>query len=1199
MFSDCFKHMMLAELKYYARQPSFYIAQTIFFVAAAFLTGFDKLHAANGYDIHINSPWFIASMMALLMQPGLFLIVNFVANTALKDHTCKMEELLYSRPISPFSYQAGRFCGVLMAIMCVFIAIPAGLALGSVFPWLATEQIGKADLSTYLLPFFSIILPSTLLFSALFYAIAVRTRAVMSLYLLVIGVFVLNSVSATLLQSFPMAGALLDPFANQTITEVSRYWTAHEKNSVNLSTTSVIWQNRFLWLLIGAAILVFFARFTHPLNIQVNASGTIAKKITEHLSVSQLLQNRINYRGHQNPWCYQLYRQTWFEVKQVIFARAFIILCSAMFLLMTAILFQPKGMFNTYDLPFTQIMVQIIKGSMLILSSIVITYYTAEVVWNERQVGLNDITDMMPVPNAVVWLAKLLAIWSVVLLLLVVAMLITIVFQLANGFTHLDLPQYMISLFYFSALPWLMLAVLAFVLQVVSPNKYVGMGLFVLFLVIDLAMKNLELGHHLIRFSRSPNMIYSDLNGFGQSLMSHSWYMLYWGAVTGGLAILGFTLWQRGQLDSLIFRLQHLKKRLSNPARLSLGACGLTILLSASVILYNTMILNPYQSQTDYQAQQAQYELRFKAQYSAATPITTELDLNIDFYPKDRRVLVSASFVVMNKSDVPIERFMLSLPFYTPKEFRFELEGGALQQDEPIEESGPLNTQWFVFEQPLAPGASRQGHFSITREHQGFVDKFANNAEFEVLKNGSFFEGGAMLPLLGYQPDLELTDPNTRKKLQLPELKTRPKLVKDKQYHRSDKGPDIGYIRYSATLSTSADQIAIAPGQLEKQWQQDDRRYFYYRSETPIPNSLAFMSGRFKVKSTRHEGINIDIYHHPTHDDNLTSMQQAVADSLAYFSDSFGPYLHKQVKIVEFPGYRNYAQSFPNTIAFSERLGFIMDLNKPDALDQIYYVTAHEMAHQWWGNRVDSAHTQGSAVLVETLAQYSALMLFRRTYGDSQLRKVLQLELDRYLRGRANDPKAEQPLLTVEDQSYIHYHKGSVVMMALVERLGEVQMNRALAQFVATFEYGTSALPTTWDLIAALQRVAHPQDYQFIEDAFTQVTRYDIKAQSMTTHPTANGQFNVTFSLSAEKYLQAPNGNEDMVPMSEPVKIAFYAQVPRSNDALPATPIKWETVDVNSGVNQWQFTLSEAPTYAVIDPLVTLIDKNTIDNNIR
>ena len=59
------------------------------------------------------------------------------------------------------------------------------------------------------------------------------------------------------------------------------------------------------------------------------------------------------------------------------------------------------------------------------------------------------------------------------------------------------------------------------------------------------------------------------------------------------------------------------------------------------------------------------------------------------------------------------------------------------------------------------------------------------------------------------------------------------------------------------------------------------------------------------------------IYYHPGHEFNLDRMTRGAKDALEYYTRHFGPYQHKILRIVEFPRYRDFAQSYPNTIPFS------------------------------------------------------------------------------------------------------------------------------------------------------------------------------------------------------------------------------------------------------------------------------------------
>src|SRR5690606_24651208 len=148
------------------------------------------------------------------------------------------------------------------------------------------------------------------------------------------------------------------------------------------------------------------------------------------------------------------------------------------------------------------------------------------------------------------------------------------------------------------------------------------------------------------------------------------------------------------------------------------------------------------------------------------------------------------------------------------------------------------------------------------------------------------------------------------------------------------------------------------------------RRYFHYQMDAPILNYYSFLSARYEVRRDRWNDVAIEIFYHPGHEYNLDRMIESVKASLDYFTANFGPYQHSQVRILEFPRYQSYAQSFPNTIPYSEAIGFIARVEDEDDIDYPFYVTAHEVAHQWWAHQVIGGNVQGSTVMSETLSQY-------------------------------------------------------------------------------------------------------------------------------------------------------------------------------------------------------------------------------------
>ena len=136
---------------------------------------------------------------------------------------------------------------------------------------------------------------------------------------------------------------------------------------------------------------------------------------------------------------------------------------------------------------------------------------------------------------------------------------------------------------------------------------------------------------------------------------------------------------------------------------------------------------------------------------------------------------------------------------------------------------------------------------------------------------------------------------------------------------------------------------------------------------------------------------------------------------------------------------------------------------------------AHEMAHQWWGHQVDGADKQGMTLLTESFAQYSAMLVMEKLYGKEQIRQFLKFELDRYLRERGSELIEELPLARVENQSYIHYRKGAVVMYSLKELVGEAPVNRAMRQLIEEFGFKGPPYADSRDFLRLLRAEAGPQ----------------------------------------------------------------------------------------------------------------------------
>jgi len=342
------------------------------------------------------------------------------------------------------------------------------------------------------------------------------------------------------------------------------------------------------------------------------------------------------------------------------------------------------------------------------------------------------------------------------------------------------------------------------------------------------------------------------------------------------------------------------------------------------------------------------------------------------------------------------------------------------------------------------------------------------------------------------------------------------------------------------------------------------------------------------------QDVAIEIYYR--HDYNIDTMVRSTKKSLEYFTKNFSPYQYRQFRIMEFPRFQGrFAQSFPNTIPFSESIGFTADLTDPKKIDYVFYVTAHELAHQWWAHQVLGADVQGSSMIVETLSQYSALMVMEKEYGKEQMKRFLEFELDNYLRGRGGEIIGEQPLYLVENQPYIHYRKGSVVMYALQDYIGEEKVNEALAEFIGNYAFKGAPYPTSKDLIKLLREKAQPEHQSMITDLFEKIVIFDLSVTEANVEAIAAAEYEVCIDVQALKFEADDNGQETEVSLGESwIDIGVFGE----KQGLHETPqlIYLEKHRVDQSTMTFKIRVAEKPLSVGIDPLNKLIDRNPEDN---
>ncbi len=823
-----------------------------------------------------------------------------------------------------------------------------------------------------------------------------------------------------------------------------------------------------------------------------------------------------------------------------------------------------------------------VSGSFGLFFLIVITFYAGELVWRERNAGMNQIFDALPLPDWVVFFSKLAALAGVQFVLMGLVMLCSVVSQTLMGYTNYEFGLYFKLLFLDNMSTYLMLVGLAMFIQVLVNHKYLGHFLVVLFYFSELPMNLLHLDHNLYRFAESPDMTYSDMNGFSHVATAVIWFKLYWGAFTVILAALSGLFWVRGMDTHLGIRARLARMRMKMGYKLTLGAAAIAWLGIGGFIFYNTNILNDYVTRKDGENQSVAYERQYKEFASKPIPRIVGVYTEVDIHPEDRDLFIKGRYRMVNKNDVPVDQVIVSInEIMDIREMKTGIPSTLQVEDK------ALGFYVYKLDRPLQPGEETELTFDLAYVTRGFKN---NGSLMRLVANGSFFNHRMVMPSLGYLRNFELRNARKRMKRGLP-AKPRMRDINDREgWKNSYLGDDADWVDFEAVVSTSPDQIALAPGYLQREWEENGRRYFHYKMDSKILNFFSFISARYEVERDRWNDVPIEIYYQKGHEYNLDRMIKSVKRSLDYYTANFSPYQYRQVRIIEFPRYAGFAQSFPNTIPYSESIGFItkVEPDDPEDIDLPFYITAHEMAHQWWAHQVIGANVQGATVMSETLSQYSALMVMEKEYGPDKMKRFLKHELHAYLIGRSVENKKEKPLILNENQGYIHYRKGSLVMYALKDYIGEEAVNEAIRNFLEPNAFKSAPFPTALEFLECVKAQTPPEMLSMVEDLFEHITLYDNRAIKASSRKMDNGEFEVTLETTTRKFRADELGKEETIAFNDFIDIGVMDK--------DGNLLYLEKHRLSEEENKITLLVSGEPRKAGIDPLNKLIDRAP-DNN--
>jgi hypothetical protein len=1155
------------------------------FVAA---TDFGPIAAGK---VHLNGPYATILYDVQLTFYGAIVMAAIFGTSILRDFQRDTYQIVFTKPIGKFAYLGGRWAGSLLTTILVFLGIPFGEALGSLAPWADHSRIVSIDLPMFAYHFAVIVVPEIFFLGTLFFLVAALTRRIIVVYLqgaILYAVYFIGLVAVSQTRSLnPFWPAVFDPIGLLLTSSVTRYWTAVERNSLWIPIKDMFLWNRVVWGSAGLlALLAIFAFFP------MSAEALTARKSRKKKAEAQESTAPPAPRFHNSlPTVTTAYSagtgvMQYLSLTRIYFNNIFREIPFWAITLIMIVICLVNGHFagNISDSPVwpvTYYMLQAIEGGGILFLFIIATMYAGELVWRERDTHFEQIHDALPYPSWIDTLGKLSALAAAELFLLTVVMFCGNLSQALSGYYNFEVLQYLQELYLVTFPQVLIFALLAFFLQTLVGNKFVAHGIAIGVFILPTILERVGLSDRLYLYDDIVSYTYSDMNGYGHFVQPLLWSTVYWLGWALLLGVIAGLLARRGAETGLRSRLRAAKQSLPAYAML-LGLPVLVIVGSGAWYYYNTHVLNPFRTDEDLRKAQAGYEKQYKKFERVPLPKVISVESQVDIYPERRSFHATGTYIAVNRTDKPISDLYFTNSHKSLKNISFDRPSTLTLADK----DGGFYT--YHLTTPLLPGEKIQIRFECEYENPGFRN---NGEQPEFAYNGTFFDKDYFFTL-GYDANLEISNPVRRKEMGLPLLEELPDRGDAYGMNTNLFSPEADFITYHTVVSTSADQIAISPGYLAKDWQQNGRHYFEYSmGDAKIQDFFSYLSGNYAVRRDEWNGVKLEVYYLPSHTYDLDKMIGASKGGLDYYTKNYGPYQFGQYRIIEFPRYRTFAQSFPNTVPFSEGIGFIGRLEKPEDIDFTWFVTAHELAHQWWGHQLVGGMEKGSNMMSESLAEYSALRVMQKKYGDDQMRRFLKHELDGYLRGRSTEVRHEPPLVLVQNEPYVWYQKGSMAFYALSDAIGEDKLNLALKEFLDKWKLSGPPYPDTRGLVEALRKHTPPELQYMVTDLFETITLYDNKTVSAKVQETPDHKYKVTMVVEAKKLRANGDGAETQIPIHDLIEVGVFKGKKDSEK-----PLHTEKVWITQPRTTFEFVVSEKPTRAAVDPYSKLIDRNPEDN---
>lgn len=1180
-----FKQLLSFEVFYQLKQRAFPIFALLFLFLGIFV-GRQGFAPTN---VDFNSNYQVFFYTGLFTLGSVFIIMFFVISGVLRDIQYHMESLINSSSIKKHQYFLSRFLGVFIFSIFAFSPYILGYALAVSYSGLDPERIAPFNVLTYAVPWLFMVIPNIFISTAIIFSVSIITKSNLATYVSAIFIYMLYFICSLFLNSPLMAqavpvspesmamAALADPFGISAFFEQTQFWTPFQKNVEQLSFSGLFMRNRIFWICFGLGIL-----FT---TYRLFSFRKTSEKIKKAPKIKTLNNEIIPYKpmlvGHSlKSNIIAFFSLLSIELKGIFKSLPFI----AVMLMWIFIVFAEfyatlihGGEYNSSSYALTHVLMALMVEPLTVFGLILIVFYSAELIWRERSFNFHIIIDATPTSNIIFFISKFVGLLMLPIIMILSGIVMAIGFQLALDYHHFEILLYP-SLLYHNGIQFVVFSMMAMFIHSFVKNKYMGMGIFGLIVLLTLKSSWIGLEHPLLSLGNMPKVKYTAMNGFSENSKLYNHLTIYWMAFGVILTLISFKVWQRGVLSGLRHQLSTLLDQWKKPQIIMILVVFVVLVFSGSLMYYNTNIVSEYLTKKDQLELREYYERHYKKYEILEKLYATTMKTEVDIFPNEEKYTINAHYILTNKGVNPVQKMIVteSIPLH-----RITLDGATLIQYDSIH-----GVYIFLFKKAVQPNQNVHFSFKIIKEKKGYEE------DQSIVNNGSYITHRDFEPFIGYRKSIEISNNFERQKRGLPKRMVEVGMASD--IALTDM--KVGKVNYETIISTQQDQIALASGELIKKWQKGTRNYFQYKSGSKVLPMLGYFSARYATKSIAYEGVQIEQYYDPKHYYNIQNVEEGVKETLTYCSQNFGTYPYDHIRIAEIPSHWPFGGfAHPGMISMVEDKLYLTDLRDSTSFNLPVKRTIHEVAHQWWGHILSPKVAPGGSLFVEGFAQYTEGVVLEKMYGKGVLFELSERARSRYFSGRSFANKVEPPVYLVQDEGFISYGKAFTVMMGLRDLIGENEVNAVLKIMTDRHRDQDKLEANTLEFLEEIYKVSPLEHHKLINDWFKRVITYDLSIEEASYKQLNNGKFEVSIQIKATRLETLSSGEVKSIPINEAIAIGVFTKHPSlisNNDKilyLKAHPINTSTI-------QSKIIVDELPRYIGIDPFGTRTEENLADN---